>query len=175
MIKKNDSPIKKIIFVRHGTTKNEILIKEKFKKDAESIAKFIRMENNNNIYFVSSPLERCIDTGKMIIYELNKLLNTNYEINIDDELRRWTKEDEAREDSYKRGFEYRKELKKIKHSLVVVISHSSMLPCLINGAVIKKFKRPEFKKTVIGDNGKLKHGYISVVKFDKKVKYNFKC
>lgn len=166
---------KKIIFVRHGKTKDEKLLKEQFKDYALSIAKYISLEKHSKkIHFVSSPLERCVNTAEMIISELNKLLNTNYKNNVDEKLSRWEKEKETREDSYERALKYRKEIKKIHNKLIVVISHSSMLPKLVLGSLKNKFNPDEYKE-LIKENNKLKHGYISVVNFDKDLKYNFKC
>ena len=164
---------KKIIFVRHGKTKDEKLLKDKFKDIAVSIAKFLStLRNNRKIYFVSSPLERCIDSSQMIITELNTLLNTNYKINIDNKLSRWDKETETREQSYNRAIQYKKQIKKIKNPLIVVISHSSMLPKLIYGCVKDNIKKKDFKE-IIKNNKKLNHGFISDVNYNKDFKYNF--
>ena len=168
---------KKIIFLRHGKTKNEHLIKDEFitiaKNIAKVIVKIITLEKlNENVYFVSSPLERCIDTANMVLSEVNALLKTNYKNNTDEKLKRWTKEEETREDSYKRAINYRKELKKINSPLIIVISHSSMIPKLVFGSVINKYNNKEFKEECIKDRAKLLHGGFSIVKFDKQVKYN---
>ena len=165
----------KIILIRHGKTKDEKLLTEKFIPIASDIAKFISLEKNcDDIYFVSSPLDRCVESIEIIISEVNKLLNTEYKNNTDIKLSRWEKGQESREDSYIRALEYRKQIKKIKKPLIVLLSHSSMLPKLTYGFVNKKIKYDNFKKN-IKNNDKLEHGYISVVDFDKDFKYNFKC
>ena len=165
----------KIILIRHGQTKDEKLLTDKFIPISRNIAKYISLEkNSNNIHFLSSPLDRCVESINMIISEVNKLLNTEYKNNTDIALTRWEKEEESREDSYKRGLQYRKQIKKIKKPLIVLVSHSSMLPKITYGLVNRKIKYEKFKKN-IKDNEKLEHGYISVVNFDKNFKYNFEC
>ena len=171
---------KKVFFLRHGKTKDEHLLKDEFidtaKHIAKLIAKFISLDKKyKNLYFVSSPLERCVETSNMVISELNALLNTDYKNHTDEKLKRWTKEEETREESYERAINYRKQLKKIDSPLIIVISHSSMIPKLVFGAVSKKYNKDEFKEDCIKDNGKLIHGGLSIVKFDKEVKYNFEC
>lgn len=174
---KKESIKKKIIFLRHGKTKNEHLIKDEFitiaKNIAKVIAKIITFEKlNESVYFVSSPLERCVETSEMVISEVNVLLKNNYKNNIDEKLKRWTKEEETREESYERAINYRKELKKMNSRLIIVISHSSMIPKLVLGSVINKYNNKEFKDECIKDRAKLVHGGFSIVKFDKQVKYN---
>ena len=176
-MEKEDNIKKKIIFLRHGKTKNEHLIKDEFitiaKNIAKMIAKIITLEKlYENVYFVSSPLERCIDTASMVISEVNTLLKTNYKNNTDEKLKRWEKGKETREKSYERAINFRTELKKINSPLIIVISHSSMIPKLVYGSVINKYSNKEFKKECIKDKGKLVHGSFSIVKFDKQVKYN---
>ena len=66
---------------------------------------------------------------------------------------------------------YRDQVKKIDSDLIVIFTHSSMVNKLVFGLVKKKINTKEYKN-IIKNNKKLIHGSVSVVKFDKNVKYN---
>ena len=163
---------KRILVIRHGETIKEKLIKNNFINKSKNIALYISFfKNYKKIYFVSSPIERCIETAEMVITEVNNLLKTNYINTIDNNLKRWDKKYESREDSYIRAMNYRDQVKKIDSDLIVIFTHSSMVNKLVFGLVKKKINTKEYKN-IIKNNKKLIHGSVSVVKFDKNVKYN---
>ena len=88
---------KKIIVIRHGETKKEKLIKKNFIAKLKNIASYISFfKNYKTIYFLCSPIERCIETAEMVITEVNNLLKTNFIYIIDDNLKRWDKKYESR-------------------------------------------------------------------------------
>ena len=163
----------RIIVMRHGKTdKNENLIKEIYMEKAVIIANYMTLfKNYNTIHFLCSPVERCIDTMDILIKEVNNLLKTNYVKSIDNELRRWDKKNESRNDSYNRSINYRINIENLSNCLIVLVSNSSIIPRLVYGLVNKKYNKTEFNK-LINNKKKLTDGSVCVVNIDKSIIYN---
>jgi hypothetical protein len=165
---------KKVIVIRHGKTHKEQLLKEEFEEKSKNIAKMIsNQKNNKNIIFLSSPLDRCVESANMIIDKVNKLLNTKYKIILDDNLKSWNKNTETREESFERAEKYYKNIKHLDNPLIILISNSSIIPRLVFGLVSKKMSYSEYKNEILKKNKRLIYGATAIIKYQSKVKeYN---
>ena len=165
---KKKKNFKNLVFMmRHGDTfKDQTLDYKKYEKQANNNVKniskmtnFVKNDDSQKFIIHCSPYLRCIETAKLLKKKI-KEYDSDVEIIIkkDDNLSRWDKGREPRENSYVRARAYGKEIKKYlvnndKNYCYFFITHSSILFYLIEGLLNKE----------INKNKKIKSGAFYVV------------
>ena len=165
-----------IFILRHcNTEKNQNIIPseydQKLKILYKIIKKVIKKYPSLEIKFYTSPIKRCIDTCNLITEYLTSKKLIKCKIIIDDDLKRWDKGNEKRENSYERAFEYAKKFSKIQNEMNFYITHSSMIPRLTYGFIKNSMTFKIYKKKYMEE--KLKHNSIAIIKNNELKKYNF--
>jgi broad specificity phosphatase PhoE len=175
---------KYIIVLRHGPTKNEVIDHEKFINLMSNLMNYIKHFftknnidfNNMNINIYTSEFDRCFITGKIInsylkIMQYDPVNKIEKEIKVikKHNLRRWDKQGgEDREKSINRSYDYgiklynkNKEMVSEKDTLIIYVTHSSIIPSFICGlAGLNKY---HYRKT------KLTTASLTIINADTRV------
>ena len=148
-----------VFLTRHGNTfKDQTIDVKKFDKQANknvsTINKLTNLNKNDYKKFIiyCSPFERCVQTANILKKKINKYIDIDIDINIDNNLVRWDKHgSETREDSIKRATKYGKYIKKNildvnkNKYCYFFITHSSILFYIIEGIINKEIEKKNIK------------------------------
>lgn len=171
---KNEIQNNILFILRHcNTTKDQHIIPSEYEQKLKILHAFINKvkqhHKNLKIKFIISPLERCIETCDLIKNFFEKKYKENYEVIIDEKLKRWDVGIESRENSYKRAFDYSKKFT-YNNEICFIITHSSLIPRMVYGFIEKSMSFKDYEKKYM--KKKLDHNSFAIVKNGELKKYN---
>jgi len=160
------------IIVRHGDTHNDKLKKSIYVDYASKIVKYIYnicKHKSRPPVFLTSPLDRCKESAKIIVDLYNIIYGTSHKIIETDLLLRSGREENSKNKFIRlnKFIDYTLE-NYCNKNIIVALSHSSVIPALC--PLIAGISPEEFKEK---NNVHLNEGAICFVKHQEKIlRYN---